>query len=44
MEPESQILDYAALTLMILIFTIIPYGIIAIHNIPYNIIKESILI
>ena len=41
MEPESQVLDYAALMLMIIVFTIIPYGIIAIHDIPYNIAKKK---
>ena len=40
MEPESQILDYLALMLMVIIFTVIPYGIIAIHDIPYNIAKK----
>ena len=41
MEPGiTRVLDYAALMLMIIVFTIIPYGIIAIHDIPYNIAKK----
>lgn len=40
MEVESRILDYLALTIMIIVCIIIPYGIIALHDIPYNIAKK----
>ena len=39
-ETESRILDYIGAFMLIFVFLVVVYGIIFIHDIPYNIAKK----